>query len=191
MLAKSFNFPVNKTGECPRLGNQTDCVRECYTDADCRDGSKCCVAGCSQVCVPPALEGEFITHPPPPTEHEYHEPAPVVLEEKPEEEINVIQPEGDVATLRCFATGYPLPTVTWKRQAIVVSERSRNKIQGKIANWIRLKINTNQGRFSITSNGDLQIVQVHKTDTGTYVCVADNGLGEPVEREVKLEIAGL
>lgn len=42
----------------------------------------------------------------------------------------------------------------------------------------------------LTSNGDLQIVQVHKTDSGTYVCVADNGIGEPVQREIKLDIAG-
>lgn len=52
------------------------------------------------------------------------------------------------------------------------------------------QINTNQGRFELTSGGDLQIVQVHKSDSGTYVCVADNGIGIPVEREVKLEIAG-
>lgn len=31
---------------------------------------------------------------------------------------------------------------------------------------------------------------MHKTDSGTYVCVADNGIGEPVQREIKLDIAG-
>lgn len=36
----------------------------------------------------------------------------------------------------------------------------------------------------------MQIVQVHKTDSGTYVCVADNGIGDPVQREIKLDIAG-
>lgn len=53
-----------------------------------------------------------------------------------------------------------------------------------------VQINTQQGRFVLTSSGDLQIVQVHKTDSGTYVCLADNGIGAPVEREIKLEIAG-
>lgn len=53
-----------------------------------------------------------------------------------------------------------------------------------------LQINTNQGRYELTSSGDLQIVQVHKTDSGTYVCVADNGIGEPVQREIQLHIAG-
>lgn len=52
------------------------------------------------------------------------------------------------------------------------------------------QINTNQGRYVLTSTGDLQIVQVHRSDSGTYVCVADNGIGAPVEREVNLEIAG-
>lgn len=113
-------FLENKPGECPRLGNDTTCDRECNDDADCRDNSKCCQAGCAHVCVSPAIEDDFVTHqPPPPVEH--HEPENVGLEVKTPEEINVIQPEGDIATLRCFATGYPLPTVSWKKDSIVVS----------------------------------------------------------------------
>lgn len=42
----------------------------------------------------------------------------------------------------------------------------------------------------LTSNGDLQIVQLHRTDAGTYVCVAFNGIGSSVEREVKLTVDG-
>lgn len=42
----------------------------------------------------------------------------------------------------------------------------------------------------LTSSGDLQIVQLHRTDSGTYVCIADNGVGEPVLREVKLQVNG-
>lgn len=53
-----------------------------------------------------------------------------------------------------------------------------------------LQINTNQGKFRLTATGDLQIVQVHQSDSGTYLCVADNGVGSPVEREVKLRVAG-
>lgn len=53
-----------------------------------------------------------------------------------------------------------------------------------------LQINTNLGRYVLTSTGDLQIVQVHRSDSGTYVCVADNGIGAPVQREVQLNIAG-
>lgn len=60
-----------------------------------------------------------------------------------------------------------------------------------IGNHCFLKqLNTNQGRFVLTSSGDLQIVQLHRTDSGTYVCIADNGVGEPVLREVKLQVNG-
>jgi hypothetical protein len=93
---------------------------------------------------------------------------PSVLEVKPETEVNVNVTEGSVATLRCFATGYPYPTIHWKRGGLV--------------------INTAVGRYHLTSTGDLQIVQLHKTDGGSYVCVADNGLGPPVTREIELTV---
>lgn len=42
----------------------------------------------------------------------------------------------------------------------------------------------------LTSNGDLQIVQLHRTDAGTYVCVAYNGIGNTVQREITLTVDG-
>lgn len=42
----------------------------------------------------------------------------------------------------------------------------------------------------LTSGGDLQIVQLHRTDAGTYVCVAYNGIGNSVQREIKLTVDG-
>jgi hypothetical protein len=42
----------------------------------------------------------------------------------------------------------------------------------------------------LTSHGDLQIVQLHRTDSGTYICIADNGVGSPVSREVNLTVSG-
>ena len=43
----------------------------------------------------------------------------------------------------------------------------------------------------MTSEGDLQIVQLHRTDAGTYVCVAYNGIGNTVEREITLTVDGM
>lgn len=52
------------------------------------------------------------------------------------------------------------------------------------------QLKTNQGRYILTSTGDLQIVQLHRTDAGTYVCVAYNGIGSSVEREINLTVNG-
>ncbi|XP_055618805.1 papilin isoform X1 [Toxorhynchites rutilus septentrionalis] len=154
---------TTKEGECPRLVNATVCQDACRTDADCRGDNKCCQAGCATVCVPPA-EPTLEEKP----EHVPGAPAPPVLESVPEEELDIKSEEGGIATLKCFATGFPPPSIRWKKGEIV--------------------LNTNQGRFVLTSSGDLQIVQLHRTDSGTYVCIADNGIGEPVLREVKLQV---
>lgn len=111
---------VNKPGRCPSLGNNSRCDRECYNDADCRGENKCCVAGCGYICVLPAETS--VTSAPEPAQPPIYYPGSQApqLEDRPQEEIDVVQPEGDVATLRCFATGYPLPTVTWRRGQVIV-----------------------------------------------------------------------
>lgn len=156
-----------KSGECPRLANSTTCSRDCYADSDCRGEKKCCEAGCGFVCVDPWSEHR--PEPPRPEVPHYPGAHTPVLEERTPEEVNVNSAEGGHAILRCFATGYPPPTVTWHRHGLI--------------------LNTDQGRYAISVEGDLQIVQLHRTDSGIYVCVADNGLGQ-VEREVSLEVAG-
>ncbi|XP_059610565.1 papilin isoform X4 [Phlebotomus argentipes] len=161
---------TQKPGECPSLRDNSRCDRECYTDADCSGDKKCCAAGCGWLCVHPDAPDTNVSEPVrphyPPTYYPgAHAP---LLEEKTPEEVNVVAEEGGYAVLHCFATGYPPPTVSWKYGGIV--------------------LNTNQGRYLLTSTGDLQIVQLHRTDSGTYVCVADNGLGAPVTREVELRV---
>uniref|UniRef100_A0A182PGJ0 Papilin n=1 Tax=Anopheles epiroticus TaxID=199890 RepID=A0A182PGJ0_9DIPT len=151
-----------KPGDCPELANATYCSTDCYSDADCRGNNKCCQAGCAQICISP------VDRPVAPTGVQPGARGPVVLQEVPQEELDVKSEEGGIATLRCYATGFPPPSITWRKGQIM--------------------LNTNQGRYVLTSNGDLQIVQLHRTDSGTYVCVAENGVGEPVLREVQLTV---
>ncbi|XP_017062546.1 papilin isoform X2 [Drosophila ficusphila] len=158
---------VNKPGECPALSaNASGCARECYTDADCRGDTKCCNDGCGQLCVhparptlPPRTQAPVVVYP---------GDVRVALEPKRPTELDVHAAIGGIAVLRCFATGNPAPNITWSLRNLV--------------------INTNKGRYVLTPNGDLTIVQVRQTDDGTYVCVASNGLGDPVRREVALQV---
>ncbi|XP_023166310.2 papilin isoform X6 [Drosophila hydei] len=158
---------INKPGVCPQLAtNASECARECYTDADCRGDNKCCSDGCGHLCVAPARPTRRPNTPPPVVI--YPGEVRATLESKPPQEVDVQTSIGGIAVLRCFATGNPAPNITWSLKNVV--------------------IDTNQGRYVLTSNGDLTIVQVRQTDDGTYVCVASNGLGEPVRREVALQV---
>ncbi|XP_035896391.1 papilin isoform X2 [Anopheles stephensi] len=154
----------HKPGECPQLANATHCSVDCYSDADCRGNNKCCLAGCAQICISPVDRPVAPSEPAQP-----NVPGPTVLEQVPQEELDIKSEEGGIATLRCFATGFPPPSIRWRKGEIL--------------------LNTNQGRYVLSSTGDLQIVQLHRTDSGTYVCIADNGIGEPVFREVTLTVS--
>lgn len=107
-----------KNGRCPRLEESRSCVTECNTDADCRGESKCCSAGCSSVCVLPAAERERMT-----TQPAFYNPEarPPTLQRVADRDLQPTVREGAVATLRCFATGFPPPTITWKRGGIEVN----------------------------------------------------------------------
>jgi papilin len=108
-----------KHGQCPRLEQLSDsCEAECHDDADCRGDYKCCSAGCSNICSAPIDDrARPPTHPP----HHHPEAKAPELEEVPEEDLQPVAREGGVATLRCFATGFPPPSITWKRGGIEVN----------------------------------------------------------------------
>lgn len=52
------------------------------------------------------------------------------------------------------------------------------------------QIDGTKNRYVISGNGVLQIVSVYRNDSGTYVCVADNGAGQPIRKEFNLEVKG-
>lgn len=111
-----------KPGHCPIDNEQNDsenCENECEDDADCRGDYKCCTSGCSRICTSP--EEEIATAAPPYYPEHPQQSRPSELEQVPEEDLRPVAREGGVATLRCFATGFPPPSITWKRGGIEVS----------------------------------------------------------------------
>ncbi|XP_074490966.1 hemicentin-1 isoform X1 [Sebastes fasciatus] len=60
-------------------------------------------------------------------------------------------------TLPCRATGSPRPTITWQKEGI--------------------NIPTTGGSFTVLPNGSLQITKASVSDSGTYICVAQNPAG--------------
>lgn len=51
------------------------------------------------------------------------------------------------------------------------------------------QIDGNAGRYRLKSDGALEIVSLYRNDTGVYICVADNGLGQ-ARQEIRLVVNG-
>ena len=47
------------------------------------------------------------------------------------------------------------------------------------------------GRYKQLLNGSLQIIGLYRKDTGVYICIAENGIGYPAQREYHLEVTGM
>lgn len=158
---------INKPGDCPAVTTGS-CSTDCYSDADCSGDAKCCYNGCGQSCVQPSSEAApMSTAPPPqpqPPQQPYEEASPQVQVPEPQ----VTAAEGGFATLRCIATGYPLPTVTWRKDSVTIDGAG--------------------GRHRILTDGSLQIIGLVRTDSGIYLCVADNGVGPSITKEFRLDV---
>lgn len=68
--------------------------------------------------------------------------------------------------LRCIADGYPKPWYSWKRAGDALIPAG-----GNIYNGSTLRIN-----------------DVSQQDRGLYYCIAENGIGQPDQRSVNLEV---
>lgn len=53
-----------------------------------------------------------------------------------------------------------------------------------------LQIDGTQPRYRIKLDQTLQIITLHKTDSGIYLCTAENGVGDPITIETKLNVLG-
>ncbi|KAJ8724115.1 hypothetical protein PYW07_008095 [Mythimna separata] len=91
-----------------------------------------------------------------------YEAAPQVLE--PEE----TESEDVMATLSCSFPGNPPPKISWRFEAEIVHIAKR---------------------YRQTEDGSLVICPLHRSDSGVYICVADNGL-EVATQHVHLVVDG-
>lgn len=74
--------------------------------------------------------------------------------------------EGQEVTLECYAGGYPVPKVSWRRENSAILPTGGSVYRGNV-----LKINS-----------------IRKEDRGTYYCVAENGVGKGTRRNIAVEV---
>ncbi|XP_073957210.1 cell adhesion molecule Dscam2-like [Choristoneura fumiferana] len=82
---------------------------------------------------------------------------------------------GESVALHCQTTGSPSPQVTWMKQRGAAS-----------SDFIPI-VNLG-GRFQFYSNGTLWIESALPYDEGQYLCKAENGVGSPLSKTIKVDI---
>lgn len=184
----------NKPGSCPHLEqSQYNCDRECESDAECRFDLKCCSNGCGTSCVTPVVPAELFTQP-------YYQPAYTIgpieagcnlnflmylilliiifnlkIDQPPTVDVKTYEPEvkgllGDYVILNCAITGNPNPRISWSKDG--------------------LQIDGTQPRYRLKLDQTLQILTLHKTDSGIYLCTASNEAGPPITNQIQLNVIG-
>ncbi|XP_050294454.1 papilin isoform X2 [Anthonomus grandis grandis] len=163
---------INKSGQCPAFSTNTNndiCDNECTTDADCTLHYKCCTSSCGFACLEPQKEVVEVPAPQP----EYTTMSSVEIYSPPKIDVEIYEPEvsamlGDQAILNCAVSGNPNPNIVWQKDNVI--------------------IDGTQPRYRIRLDQTLQIITIHKTDAGVYVCTADNKIGKPIRNEIRLEV---
>lgn len=79
---------------------------------------------------------------------------------------SVIASTGSTVELHCYASGYPPPRVSWRRE--------NNELLPT-------------GSAMIIGNS-FTIQNITKDDRGTYYCIADNGVGKGARRNIGIEV---
>ncbi|XP_056152112.1 MAM domain-containing glycosylphosphatidylinositol anchor protein 2 [Lampris incognitus] len=87
-------------------------------------------------------------------------------EERYSERVYTIR-EGETLELQCLVTGHPRPQIRWTKTAGSVSDRFAD---------------------STLFNETLRIGRIHRHQGGRYYCKADNGLGSPAIKSIRVDV---
>ena len=81
-----------------------------------------------------------------------------------------------MATLRCYASGSPIPNITWSKnnQDII---NSSSIYMWQVYHKLLVRVSY------------LQIPRTSTTDTATYTCVANNGILNPNRHDITLNVS--
>jgi len=89
---------------------------------------------------------------------------PIISEEKTPR--TALVTEGQNLEVNCHANGFPQPTISWSREDNAIMPAG-----------------------GYTQNGPtLRIKEVHRLDRGGYYCIADNGIGQPDRKLIRVEV---
>lgn len=93
---------------------------------------------------------------------------------------DLMVPEGANVKLTCTAVGYPLPTITWRRA------------NGESFNIVRNKELYDKKRYSDklmqVKGNDLQLIEVRRSDMGSYLCIASNSVPPVISKKIELQV---
>ncbi|CAH1129653.1 unnamed protein product [Ceutorhynchus assimilis] len=79
---------------------------------------------------------------------------------------SVVVSEGEAVDMECYAGGYPVPKISWRRENNAILPTGG----------------------SIYRGNQLKIRSIRKEDRGTYYCVAENGVGRGTKRNIAVEV---
>ncbi|XP_076754737.1 septate junction protein lachesin isoform X2 [Xylocopa sonorina] len=79
---------------------------------------------------------------------------------------SLVVTEGQPVQLECYAGGFPTPRISWRRENNAILPTGGSIYRGNM----------------------LKIPGIRKEDRGTYYCVAENGVGRGIRRNINVEV---